>query len=99
MGLFNKENESQAKLQALEHVISHSHRGVYKRIDENRELLELLYKESPELLNKFPWVRGWIESQDAFLNELANLSGSENTLQRVNENKPYPRSFPQKPEI
>lgn len=99
MGLFNNENESQVKLQALEHVIYHSHRGVYKRIDENRELLELLYKESPEFLNKFPWVRGWIESQDEFLKELAKLSGAENTLQRMNENKTYPRSFPQKPEI
>ncbi|PVZ82671.1 hypothetical protein C9426_29035 [Serratia sp. S1B] len=99
MGLFNKENESSDKLQALEHAIFHSHRGVYKRIDENRELLELLYKESSELLNKYPWVRGWIKSQDEFLNGLAKLSGAENTLRRVNENKPYPRPFPQKPEI
>lgn len=48
-------------------------RGVFKRIDENRELLELLQSESPDLLRRCPWVEGWIESQDRFLVDLARL--------------------------
>jgi hypothetical protein len=45
--------------------------GVFKRIDENRELLELLRKDAPELLTKQPWIESWLRSQDDFLNELA----------------------------
>ena len=43
----------------------------FKRIDENRELLELLRKDAPELLTKQPWIESWLRSQDEFLNELA----------------------------
>jgi hypothetical protein len=45
--------------------------GVYKRIDENRELLELLTEKAPDLVASHPWVVSWIESQDGFLCELA----------------------------
>lgn len=50
--------------------------GVRKRIDENRELLELLNRESPQLLQKCPWVVGWLKSQDEYLLALAMASGS-----------------------
>lgn len=45
MGLFHKSAEKE-KLEALEKVISKTNRGIFKRIDENRELLELLYEKS-----------------------------------------------------
>jgi hypothetical protein len=45
--------------------------GVTKRLDENRELFELLQNEAPEFLSKFPWIKGWLESQDRFLEQLA----------------------------
>ena len=43
---------------------------MYKRIDENRELLELLQSESPEFLAKNPWVISWLKSNDDFFVEL-----------------------------
>lgn len=50
MGLFHKSAEKE-KLEALEKVISKTNRGIFKRIDENRELLELLYEKAPELIH------------------------------------------------
>lgn len=45
--------------------------GVYKRIDENRELLELLSEQAPGLLTTHPWVVNWLQSHDEFLCQLA----------------------------
>lgn len=47
--------------------------GVVKRIDENRELLELLLCVSPELLNQSPWVVGWIKANDSFFIAAADI--------------------------
>lgn len=44
--------------------------GIYKRIDENRELLQLLRAEAPQFLEKNSWVVGWIRSNDEFLTAL-----------------------------
>lgn len=97
MGLFNKNLERQ-KFKALEKVISYSERGIFKRIDENRELLELLYRESPDLMEKCFWIRGWLESQDVFLNELAEVSGAKNKHAEDFNCKPFPRPFPTTPD-
>lgn len=40
--------------------------GVYKRLDENRELLQLIQKEAPQLLLECPWIDGWIGANDRF---------------------------------
>lgn len=45
--------------------------GVHKRIDENRELLELLRDKAPDFLELNPWVISWLESNDTFLSALA----------------------------
>lgn len=55
-------------------VMGHNHGGIFKRIDENRELLELLQREAPALLAKQPWVVGWLASQDGFLCDLASVA-------------------------
>lgn len=44
--------------------------GVNKRIDENRELLELLRREAPDLVAKHPEIVNWLQSNDDFLCEL-----------------------------
>lgn len=79
------------KLRAVTKVMETSQRGVFKRIDENRELLELLRERAPEFLDKHSWVEGWLESQDLFLNDL---------LAAVPVSKPsmpnYPRPWPAK---
>ncbi|MFH0134826.1 hypothetical protein ACGLHS_31750 [Variovorax sp. VaC1] len=40
--------------------------GLFKRIDENRELLEVLFREAPGFMQSHPWVEGWIKGNDAF---------------------------------
>ncbi|MBD3767930.1 MAG: hypothetical protein IE928_08285 [Gammaproteobacteria bacterium] len=44
--------------------------GITKRIDENRELFNLLQVKAPEFLQDNPWVAGWLESQDDYLTAL-----------------------------
>ena len=54
----------------LQRVLGHVGGGIHKRVDENRELLELLQREAPDLLVKNPWVVGWIKANDDFLTEI-----------------------------
>lgn len=58
----------------LERILSRHHGGIYKRIDENRELMELLQAKAPEFLAAHPWINGWLESTDGFLNDLENAA-------------------------
>ena len=56
----------------LETLLRTSECGIYKRIDEHRELLMLLQKHVPELLRQEPWIITWMARQDSFLCRLAN---------------------------
>jgi hypothetical protein len=62
------------QLHAIKQVCQRSQAGVFKRIDENRELLELLQNEAPALLAKCPWIEGWLASQDEFLSDVADAA-------------------------
>ena len=66
--MFGKKKKIIARFQK---ILSRHYGGVYKRIDENRELLDLIRYEAPELLAKRPWIVGWFEAQDGFLQDLA----------------------------
>ena len=80
------------KLEKIEAVINTSEIGVKKRIDENRELIELLQLEAPELIKAKPWILNWLFSQDKFLVDLMNAS---QVVLNPNEIKRgYPRSIP-----
>lgn len=59
----------------IETLLRTSECGIYKRIDENRELLMMLQKHVPELLRQEPWIMTWIARQDSFLCHLANTLG------------------------
>ncbi|MEJ6115608.1 hypothetical protein [Aeromonas salmonicida] len=69
----NPFNASQ-QLTQIKAVLERSQGGLGKRIDENRELLELLYLDAPILMKEKPWIAGWLHSQDEFLNDLANAA-------------------------
>lgn len=56
----------------IEHILRHEGRGIYKRIDENRELLLLLQQCAPTVLRDHFWVESWLNNQDRFLCRLAN---------------------------
>ena len=86
---FFKKNE---KLENIEAVIKRSNRGIKKRIDENRELVEFLLEEAPELVKEKSWVLNWLSSQDAFLVDLMNASEVELNPNEIKRG--YPRPIP-----
>lgn len=45
--------------------------GIFKRIDENRELAIMLYKHAPDFLRDNPQAVRILQSQDCFMSELA----------------------------
>lgn len=67
--------------------------GIHKRIDENRELLELIQADAPELLRKNPWIVGWLGSQDNFLNQIV-LASDCNKYPDVMIRQEYTRPWP-----
>ena len=80
-----------SKLQSILKIVETNNRGVIKRIDENRELLELLRDKNSEFLEKFPWAVDLIRSQDEFLVELSiacNISDRH-------KKKSFPRIWPE----
>lgn len=48
--------------------------GINKRIDENRELIQLIKNQCPQLLSRHPWVNGWIDSQEQYLLAIAETA-------------------------
>jgi len=59
---------------AIQRLLGWNNGGVYKRIDEGRELLRLLQIKAPNFLNEHPWVGGWLESTDEFLLSLSKVT-------------------------
>jgi hypothetical protein len=66
-------------------------RGLLKRIDENRELLEALQEHAPELLKSRPWIAGWLECNDEFFVEMATILDVKSPPHL--KNYPRPRIF------
>lgn len=83
-----------SQLEAVRDVVGHVGRGVHKRIDENRELLELLQERAPALLAECPWIEGWLRGHDAFFTELEKVAGIENPMSKFSSSRPYPRPWP-----
>ncbi len=59
-------------LSRVKHILGFTGGGVQKRIDENRELLELLQREAPDFLASHACVEGWLASNDEFFVSLAS---------------------------
>jgi len=58
MVLFNKQEMVMfidKKYQDVKRFVEKEEGGVFKRMDENRELFELLCREHPEVFRKNPW--------------------------------------------
>lgn len=71
-------------------IITRHYGGIYKRIDENRELLELLQEQAPDLLQNAPWVEGWLDTQDRFLIELAEATKPDDSRLSSHFPRPWP---------
>lgn len=72
-------------------VESNEGRGIWKVIDEQRELLECLQKHSPETLRRCPWIEGWLARTDMFPVNLARLLDLPDTPPGVVR---FPRPWP-----
>lgn len=66
--------------------------GLHKRTDENRELLELLQEKAAPLLEEFPWIPGWLESNDDFFVALDALEVAANP--QFKKGSGFPRPWP-----
>lgn len=62
------------ELAAIQWALGWHSGGVQKRIDEGRELLELLQEGAPEFLAAHGWVELWIKSTDEFLTHLSEAT-------------------------
>jgi hypothetical protein len=93
---FLKARANAQRLKAIEDVASRVGRGVHKRIDENRELLELLQSKCPEFMDKHHWVQGWLLSHDDFFTYLADAALIPNPWEERNKMalRPFPRAWP-----
>jgi len=83
------------KLRAIEKLANErgTTGGLIKRIDENRELLELLQREAPEFLKAHPWAQGWIAGNDSFFVQLDQIVEAENPMRHETDPR-YPRAWP-----
>lgn len=59
------------QLEDIRDIMTSNSGGVYKRVDETRELLELLQQQAPAFVAAHPWVAAWLDSNDGFLCALA----------------------------
>ena len=62
-------NPNAKKLQEIKKLCEGEYRDIYKRIDENRELLNFLQRNT-NVLRRFPFVEGWIAENDCFFKRL-----------------------------
>lgn len=67
-------------------------RGIWKRIDENREVLQLIQENAPEVLEKYPCIEGWLGEQDIFLVNLRTLL--EMPEKPIHMGPNFPRPWP-----
>jgi hypothetical protein len=65
--------------------------GLIKRIDENRELLELIQERVPEFVTSHPWLVGWIKANDQFFTQLEGILETHQALLMAQD---YPRPWP-----
>ena len=72
-------------------VDSQQHRGIWKVIDEQRELLELLKEHAPELLERYGCIENWLARTDMFLVNLAKRLGLPDTPSDWTN---FPRKWP-----
>ena len=86
---------SRYTLSKISGVVERTSGGLYRRIDDNRKLVELLRVEAPELLARFPRIEVWLRAQDQFLTALESAVpfDSHNFVCRPVEGK-YPRPWP-----
>ncbi len=60
------------RLKELYWVLCQVEGGIYKRLDEHRELMEFVEDHCPGILAQHPCLQNWLHSQDVFLCQLVS---------------------------
>ncbi|MIE72715.1 hypothetical protein EL06_25845 [Salmonella enterica subsp. diarizonae] len=81
------------KFDNLVKVIKQSEGGIEKRLDENRELLETIIRESPNLLKDNPCIVHWFQSTEQWI---FNVSVAANINIDIKRIRPFPEITPPK---
>jgi hypothetical protein len=68
-------------------------RGIWKRIDENREILGAFLRGAPEFLRRFPSVESMMENQDIFFSKIVSALWLEQSTRFYKEER-FPRPWP-----
>lgn len=99
MFLFDKSrkklDEVSAQLDRVLAVVSVQGGGVYKRIDENRELLQELFEYAPDLVTKRPWIAQHFASHDAFFCDIAEVLPPVHARFMPSNISSFPRPWPE----
>lgn len=98
MFLFDKSRKQldkvSAQLDRVLAVVSVQGGGVYKRIDENRELLQELFEYAPELIKKRYWIAQHFASHDAFFCDIADALPPVHARFMPSSLTSFPRPWP-----
>jgi hypothetical protein len=70
--------------------------GAHKRVDENRELLELLQSRVPHLLDECPWIVGWLQANDEVFVGMAEMAAELRLEPRFGVRTGFPRAWPER---
>jgi hypothetical protein len=72
--------------------------GAAKRLDEHRELAQLLMAKAPQLLSDHFWITGWLQSQDRYLDHLHRVAARRGLVaprwSKTLRDRPSYRSIP-----
>jgi hypothetical protein len=73
--------------------------GIYKRLDQTRELKELLHQKAPAFMRAHPWVDNWLDTNDDFLCALEQTVPVDRARfpRILHPNVPFPRPRPVTP--
>ena len=87
------QSKANRKIMAIEELatVRGTTGGLVKRIDENRELLELLQERVPEFVSAHPWLVGWIKANDEFFTQLEGILETHQAWLKLQD---YPRPWP-----
>lgn len=75
------------KFENLAKVIKQSEGGIEKRLDENRELLELIIRESPNLLKDNPHIVHHFKSTEQYILKVSGAANIDIDVKRI---RPFP---------
>lgn len=87
------ESGRRRQLKEIRHVLATTPRGIFKAIDQNRELMEHLQVHAPALIGLRPWVAVWIRDNDILLTELAKVADMR-AERCISGSRKWPRPWP-----